>query len=238
MIDPVAVGRVVVILAGYRQTAGSRPRSLGSTLNWKTGARYPNMTGCHRRRRSSPLLLIAVGLWAGLAADVAAAQGSVATDWAALEALYDATGGPGWTENTNWKTAAPLDEWFGVTTDRGGRVIGLDLAGNGLTGPMPDALGDLVLLQTLNLGRRRGPASRQFADNALTGPIPPALGRLANLRSLFLDFNELTGPIPAWLGSLTGLRSVRLSFNDFTGAIPDELGNLANLESLGLGETR
>ena len=60
------------------------------------------MAGPHRRRRAS-LLFIVGTLWAGLTAD-AAAQGSAATDRAALEAFYDATGGPGWTDNTNWKT--------------------------------------------------------------------------------------------------------------------------------------
>ena len=110
------------------------------------------MTGPHCRRRSSPLA--AVALWAGLVAD-AAAQGNAASDRAALEALYDATGGPGWTDSTNWKTSAPLGEWHRVTTDTTGRVRRLELPGNGLTGPIPPAaLGDLALLQVLT-GRER-----------------------------------------------------------------------------------
>ena len=36
---------------------------------------------------------------------------SLASDRAALEALYDATGGASWTDGTNWKTSAPLGEW-------------------------------------------------------------------------------------------------------------------------------
>ena len=91
------------------------------------------MTRPHCRRRSAPLLLAAVALWAGLAAD-AAAQGNAASDRAALEALYDATGGPGWTDSTNWKTSAPIGEWFGVSTDAAGRVTGLNLGENALTG--------------------------------------------------------------------------------------------------------
>ena len=157
------------------------------------------MTGPHCRRRSAPLLLAAVALWAGLATD-AAAQGSAATDRAALEALYDATGGPGWTDSTNWRTAAPLDEWHGVSTDTAGRVTRLDLPGNGLTGPIPAALGDLTLLQTLNLGRRWEFTSQQWVDNALMGPIPPALGRLENLERLDLSYNwGLSGSLPSGL---------------------------------------
>ena len=54
--------------------------------------------------RGVPPLLAAVAVWAGLAAD-AVAQGRVESDRAALEALYDATGGAGWTDSTNWNTS-------------------------------------------------------------------------------------------------------------------------------------
>ena len=93
------------------------------------------MTGPRCRRRLSTPLLAACALWAGLAAE-AAAQGSAASDRAVLEALYDATGGPDWIDNTNWKGAAPLGEWFGVTTDTAGRVTRLEVPGNGLAGPI------------------------------------------------------------------------------------------------------
>ena len=152
-----------------------------------------------------------------------------------LEVLYDSTGGESWTNRRNWKTSTPLGDWYGVTTDTASRVTELDLSGNELTGPIPAALGDLELLQTLNLGRRWDPTSRQRFTNALTGPIPAALGRLSNLSSLNLGGNELTGPIPAELGNLANLRSLNLGGNELTGPIPAELGNLANLRSLNLG---
>ena len=41
----------------------------------------------------------------------AVAQGAVATERAALEALYEATGGADWVDGTNWRTDAPLDRW-------------------------------------------------------------------------------------------------------------------------------
>ena len=182
------------------------------------------MRGLHCRRRSPPLLLAAVALWAGLAAD-AAAQGNAASDRAALEALYDATGGPGWTDSTNWKTSAPIGEWFGVSTNAAGRVTRLVLPGNGLTGLIPPALGRLANLESLELG-----------ENALTGPIPSELERLVNLEQLDLSDNEFTGPVPAWLGSMTGLRSLYLRTNALTGPIPSELGRLVNLERLSLSD--
>ena len=55
-------------------------------------------------------LLVVIAVYASLAVE-AVAQDGVATDRAALVALYDATGGETWTNSTNWKTDAPLGEW-------------------------------------------------------------------------------------------------------------------------------
>ena len=41
-------------------------------------------------------------------------QGSAESDRAALEALYDATGGANWNNDEGWRTDRPLQEWFGV----------------------------------------------------------------------------------------------------------------------------
>ena len=48
-------------------------------------------------------------------------------DRAALVALYAATDGANWDDNTGWLSDAPLSEWHGVTTDTDGRVTELDL---------------------------------------------------------------------------------------------------------------
>ena len=156
-------------------------------------------------------------------------------DRAALVALYNATDGPNWVDNTNWLTDAPLRQWYGVRTDASGRVIRLELAGqydrdlrtftdHGLAGPIPPEIGKLANLERLSLGR-----------NDLSGRVPSELGRLANLRRLDLSRNALTGPIPAGLGNLTELRVLDLSVNDgIDGEIPPELGNLTKLVELHL----
>ncbi len=148
-------------------------------------------------------------------------HGSIATDRAALEALYDATGGADWTDSTSWKTDAPLSEWFGVTTSDDGRVVGLQLDSNGLTGRIPDELAGLHHLRWLWLQR-----------NELSGPIPPRLGELSRLGALVLFRNSLTGPIPDELGSLVNLEYLQVGNNDLTGMIPPELGNLPRLRWL------
>ena len=64
-----------------------------------------------------------VAFWLAAFAPEAIAQGSVATDRAALEALYDATGGPGWVDNTDWKGHRPTGPVVGSGHDpRPGRA--------------------------------------------------------------------------------------------------------------------
>ena len=197
-------------------------------------------------RLAFPLLVI-MAVYASLTVD-AVAQDGVATDRAALVALYDATGGQTWDISTNWKTDAPLGEWYGVTTGAGGRVTGLSLSNNALTGPIPEVLGGLSNLTSLNLGWNRltGPipevlgglsnlTSLNLGGNALTGPIPEVLGGLSNLTSLSLGGNALTGPIPEVLGGLSNLTWLNLGENALTGPIPEVLGGLSNLTSLSLG---
>ena len=142
-------------------------------------------------------------------------------DREALVAIYNATGGPNWTNNANWLTNAPFGQWHGVTTDANGRITKLELQENGLSGEVPAELGSLSNLQELHLTR-----------NQLTGPIPSELGRLVNLSILALGGNELTGEIPGELGNLTDLAHLRLDGNQLSGEIPAELGRLANLTLL------
>ena len=52
---------------------------------------------------------------------------TVTADRAALVALYNATGGPNWTNNTNWLSNEALSEWHRVETDEDGRVTALRL---------------------------------------------------------------------------------------------------------------
>ena len=207
-----------------------------------------------RARRGALPALAAAALWAALPAALwaalpatAAAQGSSEQDRAVLEAFYDATGGPDWTNATNWKTSAPLHQWHGVSTAFGGRVNQLSLADNGLAGSIPAGLADLEYLDRLDLSEnaltgpipaRLGNLTRlrrlSLRENDLSGPLPDALGGLENLQSLDLDWNALTGPIPARLGNLTGLTWLSLRGNDLSGPVPDTLGGLEALESLDL----
>ena len=164
-----------------------------------------------------------------------------------LEILYEATGGPNWTNSNNWLTDAPLRDWYGVGVDGEGRVRALGLSRNALSGPIPPELGSLANLTSLGLDNNAlsGPIPPELGNlanltwlylggNQLSGPIPPELGSLANLTGLFLGRNQLTDPIPAELGNLVSLTGLSLGSNQLSGPIPPEVGSLANLTSLSL----
>ena len=110
------------------------------------------------------------------------------TERDALVALYNATGRDNWTNSANWLTDAPVGQWHGVAIDASGRVAGLDLQKNALSGQIPVELGSLTNLEQLRLN-----------DNQLTGEIPNGLGLLENLTLLHLSGNQLTGCVPAAL---------------------------------------
>lgn len=174
-------------------------------------------------------------------------QGAVATDRAALVALYNATDGGNWARNDNWLSGQPLGEWHGIVTNDEGRVskislaqnllIGeltsevteltelthLDLRRNELIGEIPDDLDDLINLDSLSL-----------ANNLLSGEIPAELGNLPNLESLSLESNQLRGDIPVELSGLSRLESLSIGDNQLRGDIPAAIGDLTNLRSLTL----
>ncbi len=155
---------------------------------------------------------------------------SEGADREALMALYGATDGDNWTDNSNWLSDLPLGEWHGVETDAQGRVTGLRFSNNNLAGFLPPELGELAGLTRLTIYDYTG-------QNPLPAPIPPELGKLSNLRELALAGTGLTGSIPPELGDLTNLTELALWANDFSGSIPHELGNLKKLTHLDLIDT-
>ena len=124
-----------------------------------------------------------------------------------------------------WGVNTSFSSWRGVTVSASGRVIGLNLSANDLSGPISSELGRLSDLESLSLD-----------SNNLSGPIPSELGQLSNLVSLSLGVNVLSGSIPSELGRLSNLRYLSLYNNDLSGLIPSELGQLSNLESLHLDD--
>jgi Leucine-rich repeat (LRR) protein len=143
-------------------------------------------------------------------------------DSLALVDLYNSTNGPGWTNNYNWLTAAPINTWQGVTLwlDRLEKV---KLPSNNLTGNIPPSLLKLTTLGFIDL-----------SYNNLTGDLAP-VNNLFSLSELNLSFNQLTGKLPSSLGRTSQIAVLDLSHNLFSDTIPFELGNQDYTQMMNLG---
>ena len=177
-----------------------------------------------------------------------------AIERAALIEFYKATGGDNWTNNENWCSDKPLNEWYGVVTHKDGintsRVISLELSSNQLSGSIPECIGCLTELESLRLGWNQLTGGLENLEdliqlkniylysNQLTGSIPENIGNLRALESLNLGSNQLTGSIPESLGNLTALTGLYLGNNQFTGELPESIGNLISLEGLDLSRNQ
>ena len=136
-------------------------------------------------------------------------------------ALYNATDGPNWVNNTNW-LSGPLDTWYGVSVSND-RVNYLFLGNNELNGVIPPEIGNLDQLQQLGLER-----------NQLTGGIPAEIGNLGMLEYLNLNWNPFSGVIPEEISNLINLWYLDISSPTLSGPIPDGLWDLVNLTNLAM----
>eukprot|EP00899_Mesostigma_viride_P016624 jgi/Mesvir1/24963/Mv16933-RA.1 len=132
-----------------------------------------------------------------------------------------------WRNSSGWLSSNSYCTWAGVTCSPTGRVSGLSLPNQGLTGVLSSSLYLLSELSDLNL-----------SHNLLTGSIPPEIGRLEHLVSLYLWGNNLWGTVPLEIGNLKRLRYLSLNYNDLVGTIPESVGRLRKLVRLYLEHNR
>ena len=165
----------------FNQLSGEIPPELGNLANL-TGLFLGGnqLTGCVPNSLLGRLVLYSDlgGLqFCGLGGTTTPSldPGTSEGDRAALVALY-ATVGPNWDSNDNWLSDVPISEWSGVTTDDNGRVTGLDLRQNQLSGEIPPELGNLASLEILDL-----------SDNRLSGCVPSRLSGRLNMHNSALD---------------------------------------------------
>ncbi|KAJ0076439.1 hypothetical protein Patl1_35237 [Pistacia atlantica] len=92
-----------------------------------------------------------------------------------------------------------------------GKVVGLDLSDNELTGEIPSKIGDLQGIIALNL-----------SYDLLSGPIPKSFSNLKEIESLDLSHNKLSGQIPLQLTQLYYLEVFNVAYNNLSGSIPDQ----------------
>lgn len=135
----------------------------------------------------------------------------------ALIALYKATNGDNWTNNTNWCSDKPITEWYGIHKVEDSLYIALGF--NNLKGFIPKEIGKLTNLHTLDL-----------QGNNLSGEIPKEIGNLKQLVILRFAYNQLTGNIPEEIGFLENLEIIEIQENNLSGRIFENLGNLKKLK--------
>jgi hypothetical protein len=139
-------------------------------------------------------------------------------EFQALKAIYNATGGDGWTDRTGWEnintTATKNDvttAWKGISFISEGHIIDITFYNNNLTGSLPEEISGLKYISTLALNA-----------NHLTSPLPQALKELSSIKVFAMNGSDLNIPFPTDLiTSWPNLVSLNLSSCGITGPLPD-----------------
>ena len=90
-----------------------------------------------------------------------------------------------------------------------GRLTFLWLYDDSLSGEIPESIGQLTYLDTLNL-----------SYNQLSGTIPESIGRLSQLNWLYLYDNQLSGVIPESICTFPNLDWTYFAYNQFCSPYP------------------
>jgi hypothetical protein len=165
---------------------------------------------------------------------------------AAMNDLYKAFGSPA--TLSDWKLGAASEAEFsgtGVTVDDG-KITEINLSGMGLSGTIPESIGDLTDLTLLDLSGNNitsavvsgAPKTAEEGGSSmaptLATAIPTTIGNLTKLLYLYLANNKLSGELPSSLGNLKQLKHLVISDNKLSGDLPLWIGNLKSLENLDL----
>jgi DNA-binding beta-propeller fold protein YncE len=175
---------------------------------------------------------------------------TLSPDYDALVGFYNSTDGLNWTNSTNWiDPAKSLYSWHGVVSNENNKIVGINLAGNNLSGTLSTEIGDFDQLKILSISGNMLtgdlPSSLYdltnletlwLAGNNFTGTISPSIANLSNLSYLYIQNNEFTGTIPSEFGGLTPLTVLHLYDNNFEGILPSSLSNLTNLTSIAISD--
>ncbi|XP_051201429.1 uncharacterized protein [Lolium perenne] len=89
-------------------------------------------------------------------------------------------------------------------------MSGIDFSGNMLSGEIPQEIGNLGYVKSLNL-----------SHNFFTGTIPATFANMSKIESLDLSENRLNGSIPWQLTRLSSLEVFSVAYNNLSGCLPD-----------------
>ncbi len=131
-------------------------------------------------------------------------------DRAALDAIYTSLGGENWDKSgstdgstAGWGSDSDHCSWYGVQCDDStGKVVGLTLNANLLSGTIPPEIGDLGCLEKLYLHK-----------NQIGGTIPASITKLTRLKELLIDRNKIQGDIPSAIADMKALTKIDVDYN-------------------------
>ncbi len=107
--------------------------------------------------------------------------------------------------------------------NQNGRLTFLWLYDDSLSGAIPENIGDLTYLDTLNI-----------SYNQLSGEIPESIGELSNLNWLYLYLNQLSGVMPNTLCNIyPNLTNTYFAYNQFCPPYP----SCIPIEKIGVQDT-
>jgi Leucine-rich repeat (LRR) protein len=107
-------------------------------------------------------------------------------------------------------------------------LVFLDLAMTGLSGKIPDSIGQLKKLEELHL-----------ENNNMTGELPTSLSKCTSLTTISLRRNNFQGELTNIdFSTLSNLKILDLGSNNFTGTIPESIYSCSNLTVLRLSANK
>ncbi len=121
----------------------------------------------------------------------------------------------------------------------------LSIVGAGITGKLPDEIGNLSNLRIVELTGFDGPLPESFENLTrleeikfygaqLNQPFPEYILGFSQLSNITFDSCGLIGTIPNAIGDLNKLETINLSYNNLSGSIPESIGSLDKLCELSL----
>jgi hypothetical protein len=201
------------------------------------------------------LLLTVTSSWATASA--------VVDERKVLANFYQTTGGHAWNENYGWADqSGDICDWYGVicsdeASDRrrtqqdvapAGKVVGLTLANNFLTGRTPPSLWTLPGLENIDFSNNPhldvdfsglkqssgSPVRSVKVRGTATTSVGGIAGAAATLEEVDLAQSKLGSQLPVELYSLTQLSSLVLAECGLLGSLPGDIQRLSVLHELDL----
>jgi len=162
-----------------------------------------------------------------------------------LNRLFEISDGRRWINNDGWNTTTPVCQWYGISCDRQGEVMRIELEANNLVGRIPKSIYEFPELIKIDLknnkirdggfeGLKSELVSQKLEELNLAGNVLTDVKGIgsapASLKFLHFTDNQLSGTFPKELFELDKMLEFYLSFNRFSGTLPTQIDRMTNLE--------